>query len=69
MARRDPFDNERMKMLNHAMNQIWDNIESIVSGGGVKSLGMAHMEVDEEGNMLLEPSPFDRWRWRPTDPR
>ncbi len=35
--------NEILSLLNSAMNQVWDNVLSIVSGGGVISLGSVHM--------------------------
>lgn len=53
----DGIGNELMSLLNHALNQIWDNVESIVGGGGVVSLGSAHMPVDGDGNV----NPFDQW--------
>jgi hypothetical protein len=60
----DGAANELMGLLNHAMNQIWENVESIVGGGGVVSLGSVHVPVDD-GNPIYERNPFDQWGWQP----
>lgn len=54
--------NELMRLLNDAMNQVWDNIQSIVSGGGVISLGGVHL-VDPEDPISSDP--FAEWGWKP----
>lgn len=53
---------EILSLLNSAMNQVWDNILSIVSGGGVVSLGMEHMSASAD---LATTNPFDQWGWQP----
>ena len=52
--------NEILSLLNSAMNQVWDNVVSIVSGGGVVSLGSVHMADDD-----MSSNPFDEWGWTP----
>jgi hypothetical protein len=54
--------NEILSLLNLAMNQVWDNTVSIASGGGVVSLGTAHMLA---GGDLAATNPFDEWGWTP----
>jgi hypothetical protein len=45
------------------MNQLWDNIASIVSGGGAISLGSVHMPAGADD--LASVNPFDEWGWKP----
>jgi hypothetical protein len=59
------IENEILGPLNDAMNQVWENIISIVSGGGVVSLGMPHQSRDENGDPDLSVNPFDEWGWQP----
>lgn len=55
--------NELMRLLNDAMNQVWDNIQSIVSGGGVVSLGRVHLRDPDDP---IASDPFADWGWTPT---
>jgi len=59
-------DNELLELLGGAMNEVWSNVESIVNGGGVTRLGMAHSALDENGNPTLGSNPFETWGWTPT---
>lgn len=59
--------NEVLSLMGHAMNQIWDNVQSIVGGGGVVSLGKAHMLFGDQGNDNLTENAFDVWGWQPSD--
>lgn len=54
--------NEMLSLLNSAMNQVWDNVASIASGGGVVSLGTVHMPA---GSDLASRNPFVEWGWTP----
>jgi hypothetical protein len=62
----DDIDNQMLRLLGDAMNQVWDNVESIVSGGGVVSLGNVHMERGDDGKPNVAVNPFDKWGWKPT---
>lgn len=50
--------NSLLSLLNHALNVVWENITSIVAGGGVVVLGGVHISDDDE-------SSFDKWGWGP----
>jgi hypothetical protein len=52
--------NSLLELQNLAMNQIWDNVQSIVGGGGVVSLGGAHGSLND-----VMTNPFDAWGWQP----
>jgi hypothetical protein len=55
--------NDLLELQNMAMNQVWENVESIVGGGGVISLGGVHMGADANG--LAGGDPFAEWGWTP----
>jgi len=55
------LDTKLLQPLNDAMNQIWDNVLSIVKGGGVVSLGRVHVTFDEHGR----PTGGEEWHWEP----
>ncbi len=55
--------NEILSLLTAAMNQVWDNVASIVSGGGVISLGGVHMPLGDDD--FPSTNPFDQWGWTP----
>ncbi len=57
------LDTKLLQPLNDAMNQIWDNVRSIVGGGGVVSLGRVHVTFDEHGR----PTGGEEWYWQPSD--
>lgn len=55
--------NEMLQLSNEGMNVVWENVESIVGGGGVRSFSGVHLENDEDGQPRLDS--LDRWRWDP----
>lgn len=59
--------NELLELQNMAMNQVWENVESIVGGGGVVSLGGVHVGDDSDG--LASEDPFAKWGWTPEPAR
>jgi hypothetical protein len=52
--------NDLLEIENLAMNQVWMNVQSIVGGGGVVSLGMVHGDFADTAR-----DPFDEWGWQP----